>query len=220
MRGNHANGRCRQREAKNVLYVATHVNAISTVGKWPYPQKHVAASEGFLQNFWPLCRKCLFLQPNSIFTMEELLHYTWRHRLLPIGDLYTTDGRLVEVIDPGLHNRNAGPDFFNAKVRVGGTLWVGNVELHLRSADWYAHGHDRNAQYNNVVLHVVCDADCEVLTEDGRYLPQLVVPIADGLRHNYEELLRTDRYPPCYKVVPELNRLTVHAWMAALQTER
>ena len=152
--------------------------------------------------------------------MEELLHYTWRHRLLPIGDLYTTDGRLVEVIDPGLHNRNAGPDFFNAKVRVGGTLWVGNVELHLRSADWYAHGHDRNAQYNNVVLHVVCDADCEVLTEDGRYLPQLVVPIADGLRHNYEELLRTDRYPPCYKVVPELNRLTVHAWMAALQTER
>ena len=74
--------------------------------------------------------------------MEELLHYTWKHRLLPLQPLKTTDGRPVEVIDPGLHNRNAGPDFFNAKVRIGDTLWVGNVEIHLRASDWYQHGHD------------------------------------------------------------------------------
>ena len=153
--------------------------------------------------------------------MEKLLHYTWRHRLLPLGPLTTTDGRIVEVIDPGLHNRsNAGPDFFNAKVRVGGTLWVGNVELHLKSSDWYAHGHDRDRRYDNVVLHVVSEADCDVLTSDGHYLPQLVVPIAAGLRHDYEELLRQDQYPPCYKVVPHLSPLVVHSWMAALQTER
>ena len=152
--------------------------------------------------------------------MEQLLHYTWRHKMLPLGELHTTDGRPVEVIDPGLHNRNAGPDFFNAKVRIGGTLWVGNVELHMRSADWYAHGHDRDPRYNNVVLHVVCQADCDVLTEEGHYLPQLVVPIAEGLRHNYEELLHEDKYPPCYKIVSSLSPLTIHSWMAALQTER
>ena len=152
--------------------------------------------------------------------MEELLHYTWRHKLLPLGELQTTDGRTVEVIDPGLHNRNAGPDFFNAKVRIGGTLWVGNVELHLKSSDWYAHGHDRDPRYDNVVLHVVCQADCDVLTNEGHYLPQLEVPIAPQLKHNYEELLREDQYPPCYKIVPQLSRLTVHSWMAALQTER
>lgn len=152
--------------------------------------------------------------------MEELLHYTWKHRLLPLGELHTTDGRTVEVIDTGLHNSNAGPDFFNAKVRIGATLWVGNVELHLKSGDWYAHGHDRDPRYNNVVLHVVCQADCEALTQEGHYLPQLVVPIAPRLKHGYEELLREDKYPPCHKIVPQLSALTVHAWMAALQTER
>jgi hypothetical protein len=152
--------------------------------------------------------------------MEQLLHYAWKHKMLPLGDLHTTDGRTVEVIDPGLHNSNAGPDFFNAKVRIGGTLWVGNVELHLRSADWYAHGHDRDDRYNNVVLHVVSEADADVLTNDGHYLPQLVMQVPPQVRENYEALLHADRYPPCYKAIPGLSRLLVHSWMAALQTER
>ena len=152
--------------------------------------------------------------------MEELLHYVWKHRLLPLGPLLTTDGREVEVIDPGLHNRNAGPDFFNAKVRLDGTLWVGNVEIHQRSADWYQHGHDRDARYNNVVLHVTGLADADVLTEDGHYLPQLVLHVPDDVKEHYEELLHTDKYPPCYKIIADLSPLLVHAWMAALQTER
>lgn len=86
--------------------------------------------------------------------MEQLLHYVWRHRILPVSGLLTTDGKPVEVIDPGLHNSNAGPDFFNAKVRIDGTLWVGNVEIHDKSSDWYLHGHDKDAHYDNVVLHV------------------------------------------------------------------
>ena len=73
--------------------------------------------------------------------MEQLLHYVWQYRILPLGRLLTADGQELEVIDPGLHNTNAGPDFFNAKVRIGGTMWVGNVELHLRSSDWQRHGH-------------------------------------------------------------------------------
>jgi predicted nucleic acid-binding protein len=153
--------------------------------------------------------------------MEQLLQYVWKHRLLPLGQLLTTDGRVVEVIDPGLHNRsNQGPDFFNSKVRIGGTLWVGNVEVHLRSADWYAHHHDRDAAYNNVVLHVVEEADADVLTEDGHYLPQLVLRVPAEVSDNYQALLSTDHYPPCYQIIPSLSPLMVHAWMAALQTER
>ena len=80
--------------------------------------------------------------------MEQLLHYVWKHKLFPLRELQTSDGDPVEVIDPGLHNRNAGPDFFNAKVRIGRTLWVGNVEIHDKSSDWYLHGHDKDARYD------------------------------------------------------------------------
>ena len=68
--------------------------------------------------------------------MEQLIHYVWKHKMFPLTGLKTTDGQEVEVIDPGLHNRNAGPDFFNAKVKINGTLWVGNVEIHDRASDW------------------------------------------------------------------------------------
>ena len=153
--------------------------------------------------------------------MERLLHYVWKHKMLPLRELKTTDNRLVEIIDPGLYNRlYAGPDFFNAKMKIGGTLWVGNVEIHQRSSDWYQHKHDQDPQYNNVVLHVVGEADTDVLTQDRHYLPQLVLPIPVSLSENYEELLHNDQYPPCYKIIPQLSTLTIHSWMAALQTER
>lgn len=152
--------------------------------------------------------------------MEQLLHYTWKHKLLPLKELRTTDGRLVEVVDVGLHNQNAGPDFFNAKVKIDDTLWVGNVEIHQRSSDWYLHGHEHDARYNNVVLHVVAEADREVQTQSGLWLPQLVISVPETVVTSYRELLATDMYPPCYRIIPDLSRLTVHSWMAALQTER
>lgn len=152
--------------------------------------------------------------------MERLLHYTWKHKLLPLKELRTTDGRLVEVIDVGLHNHHAGPDFFNAKVKIDDTLWVGNVEIHQRSSDWYLHGHDHDAHYNNVVLHVVAEADREVQTESGLWLPQLVITVPESVVTGYRQLLATDMYPPCYRIIPDLSRLTIHSWMAALQTER
>ena len=138
----------------------------------------------------------------------------------PIEGLHTTDGRMVEVIDAGLHNHNSGPDFFNAKIRIGGTLWVGNVEIHDKSSDWYLHGHERDAHYNNVVLHVVGIADRDVQTQAGDFVPQMELKVPAAVCDNYEELLRTDSYPPCYRIIPELTRLTIHSWMAALQTER
>ncbi len=152
--------------------------------------------------------------------MEALLHYCWKHRLFPLQGMRTQDGRSVEVVDPGLHNRNAGPDFFNAKVKIDGQLWVGNVEIHQRSSDWYAHGHHHDHAYNNVILHVCEHINQEVTTQQGTVLPQVEITVPEHVRDHYEQLLATDHYPPCYQVIPDLSPLTVHSWMSALQTER
>ena len=152
--------------------------------------------------------------------MEILLHYCWKHKIFPLRELTTTDGHVVEVIDPGLHNRHAGPDFFNAKVRINGTLWVGNVEIHEKSSDWYAHGHDHDNAYNNVILHVAEVIDVDVLTSDGQFIPQMQFEVPSEVKEHYRELLSEDQYPPCYRIIPGLTRLLVHSWMSALQTER
>lgn len=152
--------------------------------------------------------------------MEKLLHYVWKHKLFPTAPLTGTDGERIEVIDPGLHNGHAGPDFFNAKIKVDGTLWVGNVELHERSSQWYRHGHDRDKAYDNVVLHVTAEADETVRTAAGRRLPQLVLHVPEHVEANYQELLTEEAYPPCWRVIPDMNLLTVHSWLSALTTER
>ena len=110
--------------------------------------------------------------------MEYLLHYTWKHRLFPLEKLITTDGQPVEVIDPGLRNTDAGPDFFNAKMKIGGTLWVGNVEIHTQAGDWYAHGHQGDRAYDNVILHVVEEVKDEqpITDTSGRLIPTLILP--------------------------------------------
>lgn len=152
--------------------------------------------------------------------MELLLHYCWKHKLFPLEDLVTTDGKTVDVIDPGLSNSNAGPDFFNAKMKIGGTLWVGNVEIHDRSSDWYRHGHDSDAAYNNVILHVVETTNSDVRTASGNLVPQIQLAIPQYVREHYSELLSIDKYPPCHKILPRLSRLMIHSWLSALQTER
>ncbi|MDD6895949.1 MAG: DUF2851 family protein [Prevotellaceae bacterium] len=152
--------------------------------------------------------------------MEQLLHYVWKHKITPPRELTTTDGRTVEIIDSGLHNRNAGPDFFNAKVKIDGQLWVGNVEIHQHSKDWYLHGHDTDSAYDNVILHVVETADAIVSNSRGEILPQLELSVPQHIADNYAALMAADNYPPCYKIIPQLSKLTIHSWMSALQTER
>lgn len=126
----------------------------------------------------------------------------------------------IEVLDPGTINRNAGPDFFNAKVKIGQTVWVGNVEIHRKSSDWYQHGHHEDVHYNNVVLHVVETADRSVATQDGKILPQIELEIPNHLKANYEELCRTTDYPRCHKVIPNIDRFNVRSWLNALLYER
>ena len=152
--------------------------------------------------------------------MERLLHYIWKHRILPLRTLFTTDGREVEVLDPGLQNQNQGPDFFNAKVRIGGNVWAGNVEVHVRSSDWFRHGHESDPAYNNTILHVVKHADGEVTTQDGHVPPQVELAVPGYVEENYHELCLTEDYPRCHRVVPYIPPLKVHAWMDALLAER
>ena len=152
--------------------------------------------------------------------MEKLLHYIWKHRILPLSELRTTDGRSVEVIDPGLLNMHAGPDFFNAKVRIDGVMWVGNVEIHERSADWFLHGHDTDAAYNNMVLHVAAVVDADVVTERGDHLPQVQLAVPQQVLSNYRRLLAFDRYPPCREAVLPLDAIKKRSWLSALVAER
>ena len=152
--------------------------------------------------------------------MERLLHYVWKHKMLPLKVLTTSDGQEIEVIDPGLHNHDQGPDFFNAKIRLDETIWAGNVEVHMRSSDWYRHGHDSDPAYNSVILHVVGEIDGEVLTAEGKTLPQVQIDIPQRIRQSYEELCRTEDYPRCHRIIPSIPTMKVHQWMDALLVER
>ena len=151
--------------------------------------------------------------------MEYLLHYVWQHRM-NAQPLFTTDGRPVQVVDPGLHNLHAGPDFFNAKLKIDGVLWAGNVEIHLRASDWQRHGHHTDAAYNNVVLHVVQTADAEALTADGRALPTVCLTVPPDVQAHYEELRNEETYPPCYRIIPHLPTAMAQSWLSRLTVER
>lgn len=109
---------------------------------------------------------------------EEVLQYIWKHRLYK-EPLVTTDGDSVEIINPGMHNQSAGPDFFNATVRIDRLTWVGNVELHVKSSDWMRHNHDTDGRYDNVILHVVAEADEAILRKNGERIPTVVLRISD-----------------------------------------
>lgn len=152
--------------------------------------------------------------------MEDILQYVWRLRLLPLKPLFTTHGIPLEVIDAGIHNNDAGPDFLQAKIKLGDTIWAGHVEVHLRSSDWFVHGHHTNPAYDMVVLHVVLTADTEICNSHGEEIPQLVVSIPKYILDRYEQLSKTAEYPRCHTILRHLSPFVVHSWMNALQAER
>ena len=98
---------------------------------------------------------------------EFFLHFLWKHRLFNSEAMVTTRGVPVEVISPGFLNSDAGPDFFNARVKIGDTIWAGNVEIHWRSSDWIKHKHQQDSAYDNVILHIVNEDDAVVLNSKG-----------------------------------------------------
>lgn len=152
--------------------------------------------------------------------MEQLLHYVWKHKIFPLKELKTTTGQQVEIIDTGLANTNAGPDFFNAKIKLDGVLWVGNIEIHQASSDWFKHGHHTDVSYDSVILHIAAKIDTEIKCSNGEIIPQMQLSCPESVCTNYKELLETDSYPPCYRIIPSLSSFTLHSWMSSLQIER
>lgn len=148
------------------------------------------------------------------------MHYVWKHKIFPLRELKTVSGLPVEVIDPGLHNTNSGPDFFNAKIKIGDAVWAGNIEIHTNSSHWFTHGHHRDKVYDSVVLHVADRVDADIFRTSGDAIPQLQLSCPEDVRDKYEELHAEGIKPRCYGIIPSLSQLTVHSWFSALQTER
>ena len=151
---------------------------------------------------------------------EFVLHYIWQHKLFVQSCLRTTDGDSIEVIDVGKPNANAGPDFFNAKVKIGNTVWAGNVEIHTLSSDWNKHNHQHDPVYQNVILHVVKKADVPVFLSDGESVPQLELVYPQDIESNYETLLVSSRWVACADRINDVPGIYIQTWMSALLTER
>lgn len=124
---------------------------------------------------------------------EDFIYYLWENRLLS-KDLMTVDGETVYVISVGVRNYDSGPDFLDARIRIGKTLWVGHVEMHVNASDWFCHGHQNDDAYNNVILHVVYHNDTERLA-----IPTLEIKgkFDESIYERYNGFLKSRRWIPC-----------------------
>lgn len=129
---------------------------------------------------------------------EEFLHYIWRYQLYNKGDLLTTEGQSLQIIEPGTLNEQAGPDFHLSKVKINQVEWVGNIEIHWKSSDWFTHGHQNDKGYDNVILHVVYEHDRRDLN-----IPtvELKSRISKSLWNNFEHLKTNRNEIPCESLV-------------------
>jgi len=151
---------------------------------------------------------------------EALLQYAWQHKLFYINNLKTTKGESIEVIDVGQLNSDSGPDFFNAKIKIGDTLWAGNVEVHVRSSDWFRHHHEQNSNYQSIILHVINEFDASLKRINGEEIPQLVLPYFSDLEKKHEQLLQKNTFVACSHVLDKVEPITLHSWLNALMIER
>lgn len=150
---------------------------------------------------------------------EAFFHFIWKHSLYNSHQLLTIAGEPIIVVQPGYHNTHAGPDFLEARIKIGDTLWVGNVELHLHSHDWLKHQHQLNRVYDNVILHVVYNyAPHEVLDQ----MPTLTLApaISSEIVQRYEGLQASKGPLPCSLQHLQVKGLTKLAWMNTLLAER
>jgi len=142
---------------------------------------------------------------------EELLHYIWQIQAYDQIRLASTQAEEIEIINPGVLNTNAGPDFLNAKIKIGETVWAGHVEIHLKSSDWHRHEHGEDAQYQNVILHVVYHADQEIILQDKSQIACLSLEsrIHPSLLKKYESLMSERLWIPCERHIAEVSDLTI-----------
>ncbi|MCK0158406.1 DUF2851 family protein [Cellulophaga sp. F20128] len=155
---------------------------------------------------------------------EDLLHFIWKYKKVQLKGLHTTKGEAIVVESVGTHNTNAGPDFFNAKLTIGSQLWAGNVELHIKASDWYAHNHEVDENYNNVILHVVWEDDATIFRADNSEIPTLELKafIAPTLLKAYQNLFdtRNKNFINCEKEIGGVDQFLFQNWLDRLFIER
>ncbi|HUI33721.1 MAG: DUF2851 family protein [Dysgonamonadaceae bacterium] len=151
---------------------------------------------------------------------EQLLHYIWKYKLYPNPNFVSSEGDEIEIIDAGILNTDAGPDFFNAKIKIEDKVWAGNIEIHKSSSDWKKHNHHSDPAYNSVILHVVEKIDCEIYTYQKRKVPQAVIEIPDNIRIDYAHLLLSDSPIPCSNKLKYVEKAHLNPWLSALLAER
>lgn len=147
---------------------------------------------------------------------EEFIYYLWENRLLS-KDLQTVDGDSIYVISVGNRNYDSGPDFLDARIRIGGTLWCGHVEIHVNASDWFRHGHQNDDAYNNVILHVVYNNDTERLA-----IPTLEIEekFDEGIYVRYNDFLKSRKWIPCERLIAGIQQFTWLSWLERVLVER
>jgi len=157
-----------------------------------------------------------------LFT-EDFLHYVWKFRLFDKTDLKTVDGEAIEIYATGMHNTDSGPDFQNARIKIGDTMWAGNVEVHVPSSDWKKHQHTTDNAYNNVILHVVYRDDEPVVLPDGRRLPTIELQnrVSADLYNRFHSLVYGNQtIIPCEASIKTVDDFTKRTWFTRVLIER
>jgi len=151
---------------------------------------------------------------------EEFLQHIWEHRLFSSESLKTEAGESLEILDTGKRNTDSGPDFFNARIRIGNTTWAGNIEIHVRSSDWLKHQHQNDKAYDSVVLHVVETMDGVIARSNGEEIPVLVLQYPEKLAANYQRLLNAVSWIPCEEQFYKVNPIVLQLGFNRLMIER
>lgn len=151
--------------------------------------------------------------------MERLYQYLWKHGMLG-RRLFLEDGREISIIVPGVLNENSGPDFFASKIKIDNTVWIGNVEIHVRASDWYKHGHDKDFAYDGVMLHVVAINDGIVKRRDGSVIPQVTVTFPVEFYTLYSSLSNKIKEVRCSGYLETLPPIVIEDWLSTLAVER
>lgn len=155
---------------------------------------------------------------------EDFLHFIWKYGRLQFGELTTSAGETIQLVEVGTHNMLAGPDFFDAKIVIDGQLWAGTVEIHVRSSDWYAHHHEEDPNYNNVILHIVWEDDIAVFRKDNSQIPTVALKeyIPSGILDAYHKLFRQNKnkFINCGKEIGTVGNPIWGNWLERLYFER
>jgi hypothetical protein len=154
--------------------------------------------------------------------LEDLFQYIWKMKLFNTNNLFTTDGESIEIVKVGEHNYNAGPDFFNSKIKIGNTLWVGNVELHVKSSDWLLHKHQYDASFQNIILHVVYMNDKPLYNANGKAIKTLVLKdhISNEVIQKYQSFKDTKAKIACEKSISTVPKAFLNTYLEKLVVNR